>query len=153
MILYHFTALQLLDQIKVEGLSKGEVPLTANRTINAVWFTTDSNSEGHGLSDSGPIPKEWIQTLKAKGLLSADAPNEGLRFIDKRAVRIKVVIPSTDRDLKRWVPWGRKHLERQWFDTLSDTGGGNQKARSWYLCFRTITPAEFTAIDILRPDS
>ncbi|MER9936132.1 hypothetical protein [Mesorhizobium sp. M0088] len=150
MILYHFTALSLLDQIKAEGLSKGEIPLTARRTTNAVWFTTDSEAAGHGLSDGETLSRDHIQILKAKGFIAASAPDEGLKWLDKRAVRIKVVIPSTDHDLKRWVPWGRKHLEREWFDTLSKVGGGHQKARTWYVCFRTVQPAEFAAIDILR---
>lgn len=151
MILYHFTSLEMLERIKAEGLTKGEIPLTAYRTTNAIWFTTDSDSAGHGLSNNEPLSREEIQKLKAAGLLSASAPDEGIRHIDKRAVRIKVVMPSTDRDLKRWVTWGRKHLERNWFDKLSEVGGGNQKARTWYVCFRTIQPAEFAAIDILRP--
>lgn len=58
MILYHFTALELLDKIKAEGLSKGEVPITARRTTNAVWFTTDSNSDGHGLSDDRALSRD-----------------------------------------------------------------------------------------------
>lgn len=151
MILYHYTSVNFLDSIRSEGLTRGEVPLSANRVINGVWLTTDSNPEGHGLSDGEEISKNDIAILKARGLLAGSVPeNVPLRYADKRSARITVKISSNDRDLKHWPIWGRKRLSPKWYEALADAGGGSQKVRTWYVCFRTILPDEFIAVDVLR---
>jgi hypothetical protein len=43
MILYHFTAVEYLPDIAADGLSRGEVPLTPDRLLNAVWLTSDQD--------------------------------------------------------------------------------------------------------------
>jgi hypothetical protein len=48
MMLYHFTALEYLDAIKAEGLTKGEVPVSATDLLNAVWLTSDPSPRGTG---------------------------------------------------------------------------------------------------------
>lgn len=152
MILYHFTASSFLQSIREEGLTRGEVPLSSRKTINGVWLTTDPNPEGHGLSDGGQLSPAEIRDMKARGFLAQNAPDIGISWSDKRSARITVRIPSTDRNLKRWTSWGRKRLTPEWFEALSGTGGGHQKARSWYICFRAITPAEFLSVEVLRDE-
>ena len=148
MIFYHFTAAMFLDQIKAEGLTKGEVPLSARQVINGVWLTTDKSPDGHGLSSGEAISPDERRGLQAKGLLLMSAP-ENLRWANKREFRITVKIRDSDPALKRWISWGRKRLAPDWYDTLTKVGGGSRKARSWYVCFRVIQPSEFQSIDLL----
>ena len=51
MLLYHFTAPEYIEQIKAEGLTRGDVPTSSTEGINAVWLTSDRSPDGHGLSD------------------------------------------------------------------------------------------------------
>jgi hypothetical protein len=69
------------------------------------------------------------------------------RIANKRAVRITVKIKQSDSALKPWLPWARKRIDAQWLKALNESGG--QKARTWFLCFRTIRPEEFAAVDLL----
>ena len=55
MILYHFTAAEYLESILKDGLNRGDVPLSPTEGVNGVWLTTDPNTEGHGLTDGGPL--------------------------------------------------------------------------------------------------
>ncbi len=50
MILYHYTAREYLERIRREGLTTGEVPLSPSHILNGVWFTTDPDPGGHGLT-------------------------------------------------------------------------------------------------------
>ncbi len=73
---------------------------------------------------------------------------DGARFPNKRAFRITMKIPSSDRALVSWPKWARKRLEKQWYEALSESGG--RKDGTWYLYFGTIPPDRFTKIDDLR---
>ena len=116
MILYHYTCRAHLPSIMKSGLWLGEVPITrrAEDCLNAVWLTNDRDPSGHGLSD------------------------------DKRAIRITVQIPSTDRRLVHWPGWGKKRLTPEWYAILDEVGIG--KSRTWYLFWAYIPPAEFVEI-------
>ena len=127
MILYHFTCHEWLEQILSEGLSKGDVPTSQTEGTNAVWFTTLSGPKGHGL-DEGILlsDEERMAYFNWKGVM----PPEGARSPDKEAVRVTVVISETDRKLKPWWKWGRKHCDPAFFEALnsevvpvSETGG------------------------------
>jgi hypothetical protein len=149
MILYHFTALEYLEPILAEGLTKGDVPMSQTEGRNAVWFTTDPNPEGHGLSDGRPMTEaERSAYSRAFGVM----PPPGARFPDKRRVRIQVVIPSTDRALKAWIPWARKRLDPQWMATLTRLGGGQAKAKTWFICERAIQLSEFRSVEVRGED-
>lgn len=151
MLLYHFTSAEFLDAIQSEGLTRGEVPLTRSKILNGVWLTSDPSPEGHGLTDGEELSPAEIRQMKADGFLASSIPEDKpITWVDKRSARITVRIPSSDRALKRWISWGRKRLESDWFEALSDAGGGHQKARTWYVCFRTILPTEFVAVERLR---
>ena len=128
MILYHFTGLEFLDAIMEDGLSKGDVPTSATEGKTGVWFTTDQDSAGHGLG------------------VEMDLPN-GLRVANKRAVRITVSIPSSDRKLVPWMKWGRKHCNPDMFAGLNRSGGG--KCKSWYIYFGAVKPDQFSNIEFL----
>ena len=58
MELYHFTALDYLPAIAREGLTTGEVPVSATDLQNGVWLTTQQSPNGHGLSD-GRLLTDW----------------------------------------------------------------------------------------------
>jgi hypothetical protein len=123
MILYHYTALEYLDAIMEEGLSKGDVPTSAEGGKTGVWLTTNRDSGGHGLSDGEQLAS-------------------GHRVANKRAIRIAVTVPSSDRRLVSWMKWGRKHCEANFFDCLNRGGGG--KHRTWYIYFGVIEPSRFS---------
>jgi hypothetical protein len=128
MILYHFTGLEHLDAIMEDCLSIGDVPTSSTEGKTGVWFTTDQDPAGHGLG------------------VEMDLPNGG-RIPNKRAVRITVSIPSSDRKLVSWMKWGRKHCNPDMFDRLNRSGGG--KCKSWYIYFSTVKPDQFSNIEIL----
>ena len=128
MILYHFTGLEYLDAIMEDGLSKGDLPTSATEGKTGVWFTTDQDSAGHGLG------------------VEMDLPN-GCRVANKRAVRITVSIPSSDRKLVPWMKWGRKNCNPDMFDRLNRSGGG--KCKSWYIYFSAVKPDQFSNIEFL----
>lgn len=150
MILYHFTAIEHLDGIFRDGLVRGDVPLSATDGQQAVWFTTDAGGLGHGLSEARSFTDEEVAALKASGikLPAGQTP----RFLDKRRVRIKVVISSRDRKLLEWLPFARKHLEKDWRDTLHSVASGTEKARTWWIYRGVISPDAFAEVCLRRED-
>ena len=142
LLLYHFTARDNLEAIQAEGLTRGDVPITQTEGLQAVWLTTNKDSDGHGLSDDRPLTEEEIAALKR--ISPKTKIPEGARMKNKRAVRITVKIPRNDRKLEHWPKWGKKHLDHTWFDTLNRTGGG--KYKTWFLYFGVIPPDWFTEV-------
>jgi hypothetical protein len=149
MILYHFTAAEYLDVIQRDGLSKGDVPLAKTQGINAVWLTTDSEPEGHGLTDGHVLTAD--ERAAWGRVFGREPPPPGARFPNKRAVRITVKIPSSDKSLVHWPRWARKRLEPSWYDALNRTASGGRKGqeRTWWLYFGVISPDRFAAVEIL----
>lgn len=150
MLLYHFTAVELLDAIREEGLKRGDVPTSASTGRNAVWLTSQRTPHNHGMGDGSEIITV-TQSLKTEIPACRDLPTGAvLQTIDQLAVRIAVRIPRGDRHLVKWSLWAPRHLERDWLATLNRAGGGTAIANSWYLYFGVISPAWFVAIDHLR---
>jgi hypothetical protein len=119
MILYHYTSHFTLPEIIATGLSRGDVALTANRSRNAVWLTTDATPErGHGLDCA----------------------------LNKRAIRITVEIAETDPKLTRWVTWARGKVADKTKRTLNKTGGNAQA--SWWLYWGVIPYDDLVAVDL-----
>lgn len=145
MLVYHFTALEYLESIRTEGLTRGQVAVSPAEYRNAVWLTTSGDpSAGHGLSEG----RYW--TDEEKRLIAAPAELRLVR-LNKRAVRIAVRIPRSDRRLAYWPKWARGRVAPDWYERLDETGGDN--ARSWFLFWGTINPERFVSIDILRRPS
>lgn len=151
MILYHFTAHICLEDIMREGLSRGEVPLSDHQTLQAVNLTTSREPWGHGLDDGGNVITEaeiesWYQ-------VSGQRIPTGTIIANKRAVRIAVKIPSSDRALKQWLPWARKNIDPTYLKRLHAAAGRDPKFKTWWLYWGTIPPSAFVAVDVLEPDS
>ena len=147
MIFYHYTAREYLDSILREGLTKGDVPLLNTATyqaegVNAVWLTTSRDPSGHGLGDGArPLTREECRMLGVP---------LGARFPDKRAVRITVKMPK-DR-LKHWPSYARKRIDPRLYNTLSDIGGGERVAKTWYISFQPIPPEMFSTVEVRGED-
>lgn len=146
MIFYHYTALEYLDSIMREGLTKGDVPMSSATAyqaegVNAVWLTTSDNATGHGLSDARFATEEECRLLGVP---------LGARFPDKRAVRITIKMPKDK--LKHWPSYARKRIAPRVYDALSKAGGGEHKARTWYLSFAPIPPQQFAAVEVRGED-
>ena len=146
MLLYHFTSRANLPSILEHGLNQGEVPLSETRVMNAVNLTTDREPSGHGLDHGGKVVTEEESALFAtKHGWNIPA---GTVFTNKLEARITVKVHSSDRNLKRWQPWARKHCEPGFADQLAAAAGqGGRKARTWWLYFGTIPPANFLAVE------
>lgn len=124
--------------------------MSAHRVVQAVNLTTDPDPAGHRLDQGGHVvTAEEAATYALNGF---DMP-EGTRFLEKRAIRIRVKVPTNDRRLKRWQPWARKNCEPGYPDELAAAAGLNgRKVKSWWLYFGTVPPEAFLAIDVLIPE-
>src|SRR3546814_19363330 len=69
-----------------------------------------------------------------------DYPDD-LMFPNKKAIRIKVKLPSSDRRLFHWPAWSRKRMSRQWLDALHKAGG--PRWSTWYLYFGVVPHSDF----------
>ena len=145
MLLYHFTAIEYIEQIKAEGLTRGDVPTSQTEGVNAVWLTSDRHPDGHGLTDGHVLTADERNMMER---MSGNRIPEGACFPNKRAYLITVKIPRGDRALVFWPKWARKKLDADWYEALSRADG--RKDRTWYLYFGTIPPDWFTEIDDLR---
>src|SRR3546814_9038058 len=67
---------------------------------------------------------------------------------NKKAIRIKVKLPSSDRRLFHWPAWSRKRMSRQWLDALHKAGG--PRWRTWYIYFGVVPPSDF--LEVLRSE-
>ncbi|MGA1852636.1 hypothetical protein VH570_17525 [Sphingobium sp. HT1-2] len=150
MLLYHYTSASRIASIYESGLNKGEVPLTQNTALNGVWLTTDSSPSGHGLGEARLFTEaERLSVFQRTGMM----PPQDQHWDNKREVRITIKLPSNNPNLSRWSKWGRKNLERNWYDALSVAGGGEQKAKTWWVYWGVITPDMFVAVDHLAPSA
>jgi hypothetical protein len=68
-----------------------------------------------------------------------------MRTLDKRAVRIEIAVPSSDRKLIRWMPWARRHVGEDIMARLIDTGGGPSVALTWWIYLGVLKPKAFRA--------
>ncbi len=93
MLLYHFTAVEYIEQIKAEGLTRGDVPTSQTEGLNAVWLTSDRNPGGHGLTDGHVLTASERDQME---ISTGQHIPEGARFPNKRAYRIAIKIPPAD---------------------------------------------------------
>jgi hypothetical protein len=150
MLLYHFTAIELLDSILENGLNRGDVAITPRGVgINAVWLTSDLKPAGHGLTQERKLTDAERELLFQ---IHGTRPSAGAKLPNKRAIRITVKLRSNDPSLKKWLKWAAKRIDKSWLNVLNRNPDGDIKRhpRTWYLCFRTIEPHEFVAVEHLR---
>lgn len=149
MIFYHYTTRGALDQILAEGLTRGEAPYNERRAARAVNLTTDPNPDGHGLDAGGSIiTEERSRLLATHGILVP----AGTRLANKKETRITIKVPSSDKNLKKWSSWSRKHCDPGYAERLERSAGATpKKAKTWWLYFGVIPPEWFVGVDILVP--
>ena len=142
MILHHFTCAEHLDSILESGLSKGDVPTSMTGGLNGVWFTTYETPEGHGLGEERLLSREERQ--KIERMTGTKCP-DGVRYANKKAVRITTVIPSSDKRLVSWSKWSRKRCEPGFRAALNGSGHAH---KSWFIYFGLVAVSRFTAIQV-----
>jgi hypothetical protein len=148
MILYHFTSAHHLSMILATGLSEGDVPLLPGEPgYRCVWFTTDPSPADHGLSSGEKVLIPEAERRLIERQTGRPAPYEATT-LDKRAVRIEVVIPSSDKKLFHWLLWSAKRTDAALRKALITTGGGKAKARTWYIYNGIVARERFRAVCI-----
>jgi hypothetical protein len=135
-----------MPSILINGLDRGDVPFDPNQPgHNGVWFTSGDTPNGHGVGEKGGhLLTDAERAYQSR--LQGYVVGPGVRFPDKHAVRIKVMIPSSDRRLVPWWKWGRKHCHPELFDALNSTAPHWQSA---YIYWGTVTPDKF--LEVLTP--
>ena len=149
MLLYHFTSADSLPQIRAGGLSRGTVPVSPTRGLNAVWLTTDGGPGGHGLEAGGAMMSDdqRRQALEWSGVL----PPAGTRLAKPATARITGDLVPNDRNLHVWLSWARQHLAPDWLARLHPVAGGNlRQAKTWRLYFGLIPAESFVAVERLE---
>lgn len=148
MRLFHFTSLGHLPLIQEwGGLEKGDVMVGENgeRSLNATWFSTDPNPARSAMGDGTQfvlVPKE----LRPDGM-PALRPT-----VDKRAARITVVIPTTDRNLRRWLPYAQGRLGQRLIDFHVGRAGGRRHVEDWYIYTGLVPASRFQAVELRGED-
>jgi hypothetical protein len=89
--------------------------------LNGVWLTTRPSPHGNGLEGAS---------------------------IDKKAVRVEVKIPTTDRRLVRWKKWALKRCTAETYHKFSTWDG----SADWWVYFGVIPPSEFITVAMRRED-
>jgi len=146
MILYHFTDIDSLPSILHEGLRFGNLNTARASSCEAgvTWLTTMDTPKGHGLTFGEPVTLEERRNHWAR--YRQHAPTSFTHWPDKSRVRIKVVIPSTDRRLVQWARW-RGRLAGDGALDLAHLGDATRlSSRSWYLYFGLIEPRRFAEV-------
>lgn len=144
MILFHYTAESLLGNIMHEGLTRGDVPTAFIGGTNAIWFTTDRDPSGHGLSEEREItPEERAMVEQINGRRCPPGP---IWMLDKRKARIEVIIPTRDPKLVFWLPWARKNVQPEFLKGMIESGGGKAKAKSWFIYRGRVAPEQFRSV-------
>jgi hypothetical protein len=127
--LYHFTSHLWWRFIQDEGINRGECPISATRVLDFPNLT----------SDPEPANQDW----DGKGF----APH------NKLAVRLKVLVPFSDRKIVPWVEFARQNgAKGSWLAELRAAGGGPGCDKNWWVYRGTITPSQIVDVDILETE-
>lgn len=155
--LYHFTALEYLQKILEEGLTRGDVPTSRTGVENAVWLTTDPEPSRQGWADDPHILSD--EERAAYGRVFGEVPKPGARFPDKRAIRLEVDVPDGDPNLVGWLHFARvRRIKNSLLKSLNRTGGGGEG--DWFLYIGdlppdwilSVAPLSASARTLLTPD-
>lgn len=144
MILYHFTSLKCRDGIMKEGLRFGNINLAQRDVRNGVWFTTETEPSGHGLTLGELITEQEKQNHFAR--FGQKFPGDDTHWPNKSELRIKVVIPSTDRQLVKWTTWGKKRCDAQLYEFLKGDVAGGQAYKTWFVYLGTVAAHRFKEV-------
>lgn len=147
MKLYHFTCEDYIASILREGLTRGDIPLSPTTGGNAVWFTTSSSPEGHGLGSEGievitALTQHLFRT-PAGDLCPIGTP---IHRPDKSKIRITVVIRAQfNKRLMDWLTFAKKRrIERKWLSALHD----DCRPETWWLHIAPVAPELFRAVEV-----
>jgi hypothetical protein len=148
MKLYHFTYEGALSSILSEGLTRGDIPVSPNGAMNAVWFTTDRNPNGHGVYGDGArsIVTPEIAAMSATPL----SLGETLYFPDKQKIRIRVdLATSKTHGLCKWLDFAKKmKIDPEWLKAVHGAAGDNPKPHTWWLWFGVMPPEQFATVEV-----
>jgi hypothetical protein len=123
-ILYHFTDRAAWHFIKSEGITRGEVPLSATDVLQHPNLT----------SNPVPMSQRWACV--------------GQTATNKTAVRIAVEIPPGDDRVMSWRDFAtRSRVDRRWYRVLDEVGGW--EARNWWIYLGIVPPEWFTDVEFL----
>jgi hypothetical protein len=144
--LYHFTALEYIESIEREGLTRGDVPLKPKgRGLNGVWLTRNPDVEAQGWASKPRVLSDEERADYAT--VFGKMPPPGSRIADKRAVRITVDIPGKDSRLKVWTKYARlRGVKRDWMRALDKAGGGSSS--DWFVYFGEIPPEWIQQVEV-----
>lgn len=148
MILYHFTDIDSLTPIMRGGLSLGN-PNTHRESVavhGLVWLTTSSSPRGHGLTFGEPVTEYERYCYRSR--YGHEMPENFTNWPDKSRVRIKVVIPSKDRNLVQWSRWHGKRTEAHNLNLAKLGDATRLSSRSWYLYLGIISPGSFASVEL-----
>lgn len=148
MIFYHHTAKESLPAILDKGLMLGSINLFRDRIENGVWLTTSPEPKGHGLTYGEPVTEVHRQSLwnRCRGRFPADFTH----WPDKSTARIKIMIPSSDRCLVRWLTWGKKRCDPHLFASLNEAEHMGGAYKTWWLYLGVIDPSRFLSVEVDR---
>lgn len=144
MKLYHFSSLGHLPLIiNSGGLFNGDVMAgkDGRESVKATWLSTSPIKERQGMNDTGPIALP--ASLQAQGLPPETTP------VDKLAVRITTVIPTTDRHLRHWWTWAQGRVDPKIIDLEVEFAGSHKIAKEWYF-YTKLIPLERLLIELRR---
>lgn len=120
--LYHYTALLNLPSILREGITKGEVPVSPRRVMNAPNLTACRDGS----------KQSWVNGS----------------VVDKRKVRLTVSVPGGDANLEPWpITCARLSIAPRWRRVLDPEGHG----KNWRIYWGVVPPAWIAAVEILGP--
>lgn len=148
MILYHFTDIDSLSLIMKYGLSLGNTN-THNDSVavhGVVWLTTSSSPRGHGLTFGESVTEYERHCHRTR--YGREMPDGFNNWPDKSRVRIKLIIPSNDKNLVHWVRWHGKRTEARSLDLAKCGDATRLSSRSWHLYFGIITPDRFVSVEV-----
>ncbi len=148
MILYHHTDIDSLAPIMREGLTLGN-PNTHRESVavfGLVWLTTSLSPRGHGLTFGERVTDHERHCYRSR--YGREMPDDFTNWPNKGRVRIKVVIPSKDRNLVHWMRWHGKRTEARSLDLANAGDATRLSSRSWYLYLGIIRPDAFASVEV-----
>lgn len=116
--LYHYTSREVLPLILREGIDRGDVPTTPTGGFNAPWLTGDT--------DWGE--QNWTTNSA----------------YNKRAVRLMVLVSSSDPLLCKWSKVAKDHkIDNKFFKALNHGNNSNK----WFIYQGIISPKMISKIE------